>query len=693
MTFELTAGAVPMPRRRTLLESHSTQVERCSVVTVAVQSLLACAAVIGLAASEHSAFAAEGGISEGPGIFVLPRPLTAAEAAAASRRAQQQPVLPRLSPVVPAVTKASATASSLQISPQATSGTAPQLTVSFQGVDDSGRLRPADPILAVGPAHVVQTVNSLIRISNKVGGNAVTIDPQFQLFGSFFAANPTARIPFDPWIVYDHFDQRFAIVYLSYLPDFSQSHFLIAVSRSSDPTQGFNTFVQRSDLDNATDTTNWADYEKLGFDGQNYFLTANQFTSARQFAYSKIRVMRKSQFYTVGSTPEFFDFVRVDLAGNLGPAFTIQPCVTYGNPGREYLVAAEFGSGSRLTLYSITGTWPNPTTTAPLLTTEGSTTFTPWLFPAGRSGGIARDSTNPVDVGDNRLLNAVFRNGVVYTAHSMATTEFPTAAGIKGINVATRAVALDQVLGAAGEFWCWPAVTADAQNNVGVVFNRLGPNVFVGANYSFKRASSQQFTNPGVLRDGVAGYEGNRLGDYNGMCLDPTDGSFWMNAMWANGAFNEQGYGTWVGSFRPFTPPQPVDSTIVATFSPATNSLTLTGDAGPNNLTITRQGSRYTLNAGGGTVVRLNNAPSATSPSFVQSGALNIGGNLGDGNDSLVLVSNVVDRLSTNLGPGNDRLVIQLSRVNTSQADGGTGLDTFVSTSSTISSNQNVGFP
>jgi len=607
--------------------------------------------------------------------------MTESEIRAAAARASQQTVR-RLAPKV---TKKYAPGMDDRTgSAAAPTASAPALAVNFQGVDDSARFTPADCSLAAGPSHVVQTVNSLLRITDKSGGNAITVDPVL-VFSTFFASNPTAFTPFDPWIVYDHFDGRFSMVWLSFTPNFVQSYFLIAVSVSSDPTAGFNTFALRADLDGNIDTNLWADYEKLGFDNQNYYLTSNQFDAAGNFFYSKIRVMQKSQFYVAGANIQWYDIWGfIDATGF--PAFTVQPCVTFGTPGKEYLVAGEFGGGSRLTLYSITGTWPSAQ--PPVLANEGAVFFNQWFFPPL---GVARDSAFPVDAGDDRLLNAVFRNNTVYTGHSMSTGSFPCAAGVKSINVQTKTKVLDEALGASGEYWCWPGVTADASNNVAVVFNRMSPSVWLEADYSMKASTDTSFQTVSVLKAGTAGYEGFRLGDYNGMCIDPTSGAFWFNAMWANGSFNEFGYGTWVGSFKGPTSGGGTPNAVTASYNSGTKTLTLTGDNKDNFLSISRQGSKIVLSGGNGT--KINNA-ATVSYNIGSNTAVNITGNLNDGNDTISLLSLKINLINLQLGAGNDKMVMNYCKVTTSAVNGGAGTaDSFVATTSTIGTNSNTGFP
>ena len=148
----------------------------------------------------------------------------------------------------------------------------PVLKINFQGVEDP-RFIPAAPNISVSVNHVIQATNNMIRITTKTGTKLQDIDAS-----TFFPGHANDSI-FDPWTVYDHFNQRFVIMYMATTPTLSSSWFAIATSKTSDSTQGWNFTSIPSDYDNPAPATtpvltnNWSDYEKIGFDNSNFYVT------------------------------------------------------------------------------------------------------------------------------------------------------------------------------------------------------------------------------------------------------------------------------------------------------------------------------------------------------------------------------------------------------------------------------------
>lgn len=80
------------------------------------------------------------------------------------------------------------------------------LIKSFEGNTESNSI-PPDPHVAVGPDHVVGTVNSDFAIWDKNGNLLKRIDA-----GNWYSSFGVD--PFDPKVVYDHFAQRWVMVWL-----------------------------------------------------------------------------------------------------------------------------------------------------------------------------------------------------------------------------------------------------------------------------------------------------------------------------------------------------------------------------------------------------------------------------------------------------------------------------------------------
>ena len=104
----------------------------------------------------------------------------------------------------------------------------PSSTTDFQGLTFTGFI-PPDPTLAAGPNHLMPVVNSDFAIFDKTGNNLQQIDAS-----TWYNGVLPGNSAFDPKIIYDHFANRWVMVWLS--SDFAtQSFILISVSDDSDP--------------------------------------------------------------------------------------------------------------------------------------------------------------------------------------------------------------------------------------------------------------------------------------------------------------------------------------------------------------------------------------------------------------------------------------------------------------------------
>nr|HPN37815.1 hypothetical protein [Melioribacteraceae bacterium] len=143
---------------------------------------------------------------------------------------------------------------------------------SVKGIPQGNSI-PPDPYLAVGPNHIIQTVNTQFRITDKYGRNPQTIT------GDTWYKNiyPQASV-FDPKISYDHFDNRWIMVWLHQNDASSEGVYLLSVSDDSDPNGIWYNWVLRSDLHGMTPSSSWGDYQGVGFDDKAIYFTSNQFT-------------------------------------------------------------------------------------------------------------------------------------------------------------------------------------------------------------------------------------------------------------------------------------------------------------------------------------------------------------------------------------------------------------------------------
>lgn len=436
---------------------------------------------------------------------------------------------------------------------------APPLGTNFDGISDTGVI-PADPNLAVGRQRIIQVVNSSIRITTRTGSSPLTTTLS-ALLGS---PSGSSGLTFDPRVLHDHFANRFVVLALKTNAAKTDSWYLVAVSKTETPTtaqSSWNRYFLRSDKDGSVDTASWGDYAPIGYDNTNFYITSNQFSSAGSFLRSKIRKYAKAPFYSGGSVSGVEWNNVTDSTG--AQAFTIQPALTFGAPGHEWLASVPFGPGNRLALFRITGN-----SLFKFSVTVGSTE----LPNLARQKG----STTGLHSGDNRLLNAVFSNNRFYTCHTVKSGSFPCAARYLGVNttsISAPTKVLDRVIGNTTTDYYYPAVATNpagsSSSRICTVFNFSSSTRFAGITYTQMKADGS-IQPLGLLKEGQNTYvktfggTRNRWGDYNGIARDPLNANkFFFNAMYARSTVNT--WGTYVGS-----------TTISTTTSPSSSLPSLT---------------------------------------------------------------------------------------------------------------------
>lgn len=145
----------------------------------------------------------------------------------------------------------------------------PPLGINFEGV--RSRSAPGDPHLAVGPNHVLEAVNGRFRVSDKNGR------PIFSRTLRWFWSNHPGRVPFDPWVAYDHFQDRWVMLTVTHADRQSDGWYCLGVSQSGDPTGAWWRRYWRADFDGTVEQNAWADYPKFAFDDARIYITSNHY--------------------------------------------------------------------------------------------------------------------------------------------------------------------------------------------------------------------------------------------------------------------------------------------------------------------------------------------------------------------------------------------------------------------------------
>lgn len=419
---------------------------------------------------------------------------------------------------------------------------APTGSTNFAGVTSTGWI-PPDCTMATGPQHVLLSVNSSVAIYNKAGGAPVLQ----RTLSQWFANVVQGMTIFDPKVLYDQHAGRWVLLAVAVQSNPKGSLHLLSVSSSANPNGQWRNYRLNAMLDGSTATNNWADYPALGVDNQALYVTSNMFAFNGGFQYAKVRVIPKAGPYAGGASP-FFDFVRLRNADNT-PAFTLQPCHTFGAPQVEYLVNSAFPSGNYLTVWRLT----NPTGTPTLTRTRVQ--VSPYALPpnAEQSGGVP-----PLNTGDVRVQHAVFRGDSVWTAfttaHNWGGSSNRASIQWCQIRAAVPAVVQQGIFGTSNFHYFYPSCCPDNNGNMTMVFSRSGPSGFGSILYTGRRATDPLgvLQASALLKAGTAHYNRqdnggrNRWGDYNGVAADPANPRLiWFFSEYASAADT---WATWVGS-------------------------------------------------------------------------------------------------------------------------------------------------
>jgi hypothetical protein len=175
---------------------------------------------------------------------------------------------------------------------------------------------------------------------------------------------------------------------------------------------------------------------------------------------------------------------------------------------------------------------------------------------AEQSGGLPLIETN-----DNRLLDASFRNGSLFTTAGTGCTpagDVTLRACVRVIQVLNPAVTAtinqDFNFGIAGIHMYFPALTITSNNDVISVFSRSSTAEFAGvwASGRISTDTANTYRTPTLIKAGEAHYSPSfsRWGDYSSVAIDPSDQTkAWVSGEYAcpGGCGIGSNWGTWIG--------------------------------------------------------------------------------------------------------------------------------------------------
>jgi hypothetical protein len=488
--------------------------------------------------------------------------INANQSPAAKELVRAKPFLPMPQPSeIGKLTGTSSELDALSTAGLASTAQVPPVVRNFQALPDNNSTIPPDTHGAVGIAYVMTFLNSQVRVQNRTGTALSTIS-----YSAFWSPVGAASLS-DPRVLYDPETGRF---YASSIADFetANSSVLLAVSDNGNPMGTWKYYRIDADPTNV----NWADFDDLGYNQTWIAITANMFTVANSsFSGPAIWVIDKSSALSGGPLTYSYFPVGSDLFGG-SRGYAIRVCQTFDPESKLYLIDnpnLTSGGVHQLRLTEISGTGPAPVwsaTPGSAITGSGlfavANNFSANMVDASQLGTTTRVSTN-----DSRLINAVFRNGKIWCAHSgglPVASVNRTAVFWYQVDPATMPNPIVQsgVLdGGANVHMFFPSITANINNDAFLGFSRSDPTKYVEAAYTGRLWTDPPGTlSPvAVLKLGEASYVKNfggpevRWGDYSATVVDPLDSlSFWTIQEYAAhdvgpGASDDR-WGTWWGT-------------------------------------------------------------------------------------------------------------------------------------------------
>lgn len=405
---------------------------------------------------------------------------------------------------------------------------------------------PPDPTIAVGPNHVMVLTNN--------GTGIYIYDKQGNLLKSLGSTQWWSTVwpsqSGDPQILYDHFSDRWVMVFMQVDDGAQTAGNLIAFSDDDDPIGTWYMYRLDTKMHGTTNSSTWGDYPQIGYDDKAIYIMTRLFGFSSGFFGSKIRIISKTDLYNGNAGPlTYTDLWNITMPGGATTPDVIHPSFHYSTANEHYFLHASRTGGNFYSLYKLSDPIGNPVLT-------GTNIIVPFFGQtpnAGQLGTTVAIESN----GSHIKTSPVYKDGYLYATHSIRNSQHSAYGSVKyvKINTATNAVTESYELGAQGYFYFYPAIAVDTDDNVIITCSRSGDTEYPGAYFLGRRATDPPgLSSSFVLQEGLASYvcsfcgDRNRWGDYLGAYIDhSSEYDFWMVSQYAASANN---YAISIGNVR-----------------------------------------------------------------------------------------------------------------------------------------------
>jgi len=418
--------------------------------------------------------------------------------------------------------------------------------IDFMGIGETNSI-PPDPVVAVGPNHIVACVNTVFAIFDKQGNE------QYRSYAASWFNNVVANNDaFDPQIIYDQFEDRWVQLWVGGNLT-TESYYLISVSDDSDPNGVWYNYAFPGHKNGPYTTSNWPDYPKLGYDQYAIYMSGRMFSFSGFWQYSQVRWVSKSELYSAnGSSVNYTDIWDIRDPNSTSQRVDGPPvaAVHLDSSDTGYLIVdSPYTASSFVTLWKIKNHFTTPIITA----TNISTTAAYAPFDGSQLGG-----GQALDVGRRVYRACVYQDGSLWAAENarMLSVGSGTSARYIRLDVNSNTLLEDYAIGANYFYYLYPDIIVDEDNNMVMVYTRTGTTEYAGFGYTGRKDDDPAgYLAPTVfVKEGEANYvktfggDRNRWGDYLGIAQDPANRS----VMWALVEYAESPsstWGTWIAAF------------------------------------------------------------------------------------------------------------------------------------------------
>ncbi|MDA3943401.1 MAG: PKD domain-containing protein [Bacteroidetes bacterium] len=398
----------------------------------------------------------------------------------------------------------------------------PAPDTSFLGLYDSGNSIPPDVNGASGPDHLMVTLNTDVRIQDRVGTDLGTVS-----LGMFWTELPGGGT-FDPKILYDFEEDRWIFVTCSGSTP-GESRIYMGVSANSDPAGEWYLYSYLADVTNQV----WFDYPSMGFNDKWIVVSGNMFGNG---FYSTVYVFDKHAMYAGAEVPDFTRFTTTQ-------GFTLVPAITFDADEEDvYLISSangDQGGNGYIRMFKVSGETAEPD--FEFLGTVG--TPNPWAGSVGGSGDFLPQMGSEQDINavDHRMENVIMRNGKLWaTHHVFLPANNPQRTAVQWWNLTPEGEILqwgriDDPDG--GMSYAFATIAVNEFEDVVIGFSAFSEEQYASAAYAFRYHDDPDntFRAPYQYKDGLAPYYKtfgggrNRWGDYSATMLDPVNShDFWI---------------------------------------------------------------------------------------------------------------------------------------------------------------------